>query len=845
MTWRPPTLWKYTLREAHRRPGRALLTLAGVVIGVASVVAVQAGGGATHDAYHRMFRAVAGRADLEVVRPGQGPFDAAPVLAALDGAPGVRAALPVVQVPSALLTPDGPVPLYLLAVDPQRDDAARDYPLQEGSGLDGGGLLLEARFAARHGLRVGDTATLQTPTGPAPFVVAGLLRPGGVAAFNGGAVAFLPLNRARPAFAPDGQVNAVQLVLDRGADRDAVAAAAQERVGAGLTVRPTDERAALGRAGLAAIDLELSTLGVAALVAGAFVVLNAFHMSLGERRRQLALLRALGATRRQVTRLLLREAVLVGLLGSALGLPLGWGLAAALVRVNERVLGIALPPPRLTPVTLALGAALGPLMSVVATLTTSRRAAARPPLAELATRHVAAAEPTRRGPVLAGLALVAVALLLLATVPAGLVARERGAAVLVPVMVLALAGSVLALPLALRPLLAAAAWLADRRPRPEGRLALRQLRRQPTRTALTAGALFVGVVVSVAYGLSFRNNVADIRVWYDRTVAAPFYVRPATPDSSTTVTLGPLPAGTAEAVAGLDATGRVGRLAFLDAHVNGEAALLIAREPGPGGMALALVQGDEAALPRRLMRGEIVLGTALALRLGVGPDDKVTLDTPHGPRALTVAAVVKEYSVGGRCAYLAWEAADGLFGGVAPQSLEVSAKPGREAELEGELRRLCRDRGLTLQTNADFRASVQRAIDNVEATTWALVGLVFVVSALGIVNTLTTNVLEQTRELGVLRALGLKRSQVRRLIVWQALALALASALPGLAVGVLLALLMNWTTPAFVGLVVPFRVDWPFAGLCVAGAALLATLAALLPARRAAGLQVVEALRYE
>src|SRR5262249_54906574 len=156
----------------------------------------------------------------------------------------------------------------------------------------------------------------------------------------------------------------------------------------------------------------------------------------------------------------------------ALGVPLGWGLAVALVRVNERFLGVSLPPPPLTPATLALGFALGPLLAVVATWAVPRRAAARPPLEELATHHVAAAEPPRRAPMLVGLALLVAASVALAAVPTGLVAREHAVALLVPAMVLALAGSVLGLRLALRPLLAGAAWLADRCRGPEGRLAL-------------------------------------------------------------------------------------------------------------------------------------------------------------------------------------------------------------------------------------------------------------------------------------------------------------------------------------------------------------------------------------
>src|SRR5262249_50276627 len=155
-----------------------------------------------------------------------------------------------------------------------------------------------------------------------------------------------------------------------------------------------------------------------------------------------------------------------------------------------------------------------------------------------------------------------------------------------------------------------------------------------------------------------------------------------------------------------------------------------------------------------------------------------------------------------------WETARDLYRFGGPNSLAVNAPPGRQAETEARLRRLCRERGLLLQTNADFRAAIERAVEGARLTLGLLLVLVFLVSGLGVVNTLTANVLEQPRERGVLRAVGLKRGQLRKLIVCQALTLAAAGALPGLVVGLALAYLMNRLTPAFVGQVVAFHA-WP------------------------------------
>jgi putative ABC transport system permease protein len=126
-----------------------------------------------------------------------------------------------------------------------------------------------------------------------------------------------------------------------------------------------------------------------------------------------------------------------------------------------------------------------------------------------------------------------------------------------------------------------------------------------------------------------------------------------------------------------------------------------------------------------------------------------------------------------------------------------------------------------------------------------LVALVALVAAVGVVNTLATNVLDQTRELGVLRAVGMKRRHVGRLVLAQALTLGLLCSVPGVPAGVLLSYLMNWTTPGLLGHHIPFQVNWWLVAACLAGVFLLACVAALLPARRAARLAVIDALRYE
>src|SRR5262249_34895058 len=158
-----------------------------------------------------------------------------------------------------------------------------------------------------------------------------------------------------------------------------------------------------------------------------------------------------------------------------------------------------------------------------------------------------------------------------------------------------------------------------------------------------------------------------------------------------------------------------------------------------------------------------------------------------------------EYTVGGMALHMTFDRARELFGFRGPHALVVLPAPGEEERLGAGLADYCRRRGLVLQSSADFARLIDQAIEGGYVISAGVVRLGFLVAGLGIVNTLTTNVLDQTRELGVLRAVGLRRGQLRRTVAWQAVVLAAASAVPGAPAGVLLAWLMNRTTPALQG----------------------------------------------
>ncbi|MBI1914172.1 MAG: ABC transporter permease [Planctomycetes bacterium] len=844
--FRTPTLWKYTTREVQRRPGRTLLTLAGIVIGVATVVAILATTRATRRSYRAMYEAVGGRASLEVVAVGQGGFDAGDVEQRLRGVGGLDRAVGVIQGQAGLVGA-GEVRLVLVLGYPA-GDGTNGYRVKQGQGLEGGkGLLLEETFARQQGYALGDRVKLGTGKGLVELPLGGLVEAKGAALFNGGAFVLVPLGEAQRLFGMPGKVNSVRLELEESAGTTTVEEEVRGCLPPGLRVQAPAERAALGGEGIASINYTLDTLSVVSLVGGAFVILNSFLMNLGERRRQLAILRALGTTRRQVTRLLLREAVLLGGVGTVLGMGAGVFLAQSLLGVQEQILGVKLPPLQLTAQPFLLALLLGPGMALAATVVPAWRAGRRSPLEAMLPRR-STPEPGEARPGWVNyLGIAAVATAVTFTLGSG---RWWPAATGVTLMPLAftlmLVGCVVALPLVLGALLRLARLVLRRPFGTEGMLALRQLERQRTRTALTAGVLFIGVIVTVGFGNTLHNSIRDIDTWYRNTIPADFLVRRALPDSGT-LSSAALPEELLKKVSDLDGVAPpVGRLSFVQGIAAGQNVIIIARDFLPGRpLPMALVEGTEEEVREGLRRGGVAVGTALAQRAGVQVGDDIVVQTRRGEEPLRVAAVIKEYTAGGMGLYLDWEEARRLLAMPGVHGFEVYAEPGGAGRVEKELRTLAREQGLLIQSNAELRAQVDTNVQAFEAFMWMLIALLFVVASLGIVNTLTMNIHEQTRELGVLRAIGMRRAQVGRGVVAQALALGVLSVLPGVVVGIGMSYIMNLATRPLIGHVMAFRVSPGFVAACAGLALVVAVLASLLPARRAARLHVIQALHYE
>jgi putative ABC transport system permease protein len=409
-----------------------------------------------------------------------------------------------------------------------------------------------------------------------------------------------------------------------------------------------------------------------------------------------------------------------------------------------------------------------------------------------------------------------------------------------------IAAFVLLIPLAIDPVGRTMTWLLSPVLRLEGRLAHRQLRRCPVRTTLTAGVLYIAAAMGVGLGTTVINNVDDVRTWSRQTLAGDFYVRVMMPDTATGVTAR-VPAEIQEEIRRIPGITNVDTIQIIkDVKAADRAAVVVAREfCDPRNLGLDLLEADPASVRQDLLAGEVVVGTVLAQRAGVEAGGLITLKTCVGDRTFRVAGLLVDYMAGGYIVYMHRAVAEQAFGIELVDAFLVNADARDHAAVRAELAKLCKQNGLMLQSHAELAQFINTIVDGVVGGLWAILVMALLVAAFGVANTLTMNVLEQSRELALLRVVGMTRRQVHQMVLCQAGIIGVIGLACGILLGLAMAFLISMNTMTTLGYPVPFIVHPIFlTGSLVAGLALVLA-AALLPAQRAARFNLLIALQYQ
>ena len=845
-------------RQLRSHAARAALTAAGIACGVALVVAIEVINASTLGAFTDAIDDLAGTAALQV--RGRGTFDEE-VAEKLRDVPGVAHAVPILT--DTFFVVDGPAAgeaLSMFAADVTDGHAIKTLRLVRSGDhvvddplsflVDPASVILTDVFARRIDAHIGTELRLRTPVGIQTFTVRGILPPGGVGRAFGGNLLLMDVLGAQAVLGREGRIDQVDIALAPGVSVEQVEPAIRARLPPGVEALQPARRGEQIERILRSFRTLLSGISGLALLAAIFVVTSAVSTSVAARRQQIGLLRCVGAQRRHVLRLVLGEAVLLGVFGTAVGIPFGLLLARLLLDTvtesAELVFSLRLFTSTIdvSPAALALGAVAGLGATLIAAWLPARTATAIAPLA--AVRTAATGPVARRWPapgVVLAAALVAIAGFA-AQVRVGSGWAGNVAAIATDIALVCLfmrfAGRLgAAVPGPLRARLGFA-----------GRLAVDRLARIPDQLALAGGVLALGLGLMFMAGTltrSFEESVLDFirhQVRADLVVAS---------TASTGWIESPLPESIGDRLAALPGVTRVERVRLAEHDFRGQrisvdsldASAFAPERVGD----FVFSAGDPAAALAAVRGGDAVLVSRnFARQFAVGVGDRLAIATPTGRFEPTVAGVVVDYVSPRGSIVTTRDVWTRLWQDRAVNRFHVSLAPG--TDLDTVRRAIAtdvgRDEGLKVLTQRELYAYHQDAVRRAFRFTHALEVLPLLVAALGLAEALLAVALDRRRELALLRAAGTTQHQIARSVVAEATGVGLLGFVGGLGMGLVLSVLWVRVNFAYqLGWDIDFYLALGSVPIAAVAAALVSIPAGLLPARHIAHLPVLEALRDE
>ncbi|AUA15848.1 FtsX-like permease family protein [Streptomyces sp. SID8382] len=843
-------MFRTALRNVLAHKARLLMTMLAVLLGVAFVVGTLVFTDTVGNAYKERFlttlRSISVQAtppfDEKTGEPGTVGED---TLRSLRRLPGVASVTGSVEGFAAVAAKDGR-PLggdHSTAAGnyfPQADGRDDRHPLTAGRAPTGPDeVLLDTSTADRGGYEVGDTVRLAVDGPVLHKKLVGIVRTDDTYG-SGGTLVLFDDTTAQQLLLKPGQYDGITLEADRGTSEERLAAEAREllpkdsEISTGAQLRERERAdAAEGTRGLSQVLLVFAAI---ALFVGVFVIGNTFTMLVTQRSQEMALMRAVGAERRQVTRSVLVEAGLLGLCAGVAGFLLGIGVAMGIRQLFAST-GSGLPdgPLSVSPSTVLIAFLVGVVVTMLAAYLPARRAAAVPPVAAMSAVHTPPPARGLRKRNAIGVSLIAIGVLgVVFTASSG----ESGSTTVLLPAALLLIGIIVVTPALSGPAIALASPLLRRFGVP-GTLAPRNARRNPRRTASTASALMIGLSLVTGLTVVAMSATTALHQRAENTVRADFEI--------TSKNGGGLPASVHRTLAkATDVT-----------------------SSSPRRQSAVRIGGDEVTLtgvdPRTigdLLDPGFVSGSLAALGAGGGKDlliDTSTADIYGWTMGQRVPVV---YDDGGRATL--------RIGGIYHDDEFLPPTMMPLATLQPHLKEI-EDASVLVRTKAGdsqtARHSLERALDQnplirvrnthdlAEAAggesitllvnvLYGLLAMAVVIAVLGVVNTLAMSVFERTREIGMLRAVGLQPEQTKRMIRLESVLISLFGAVLGIGAGIFL----GWAAGRLASdsiqgyeMVIP----WGRIAVALAGAVLVGVVAGLWPARRAARLNILTALKAD
>jgi putative ABC transport system permease protein len=842
--------WPYVRKHLLR----TVLTTAGIVLGVALLVGMQTANQSVLLAFNQTVDRLAGKAQLQVSAGDSGfPED---VLERVQAVAEVRAAAPVIEsTVDTGLTGEGK--LLILAVDMTGDRSLRDYDFENGDEdviddplvflAQPDSLIITREFADRNGLHTGSKIAFDSMEGRKQFTIRGILKSGGMTQAFGGNLGIMDIYAAQQVFGRGRHFDRVDIGLREGVTLEQGEAALQKALGPGLTVEPPSGRGKQFESLLSVYTLSASISSMFALLIGMFIIYNSFSIAVTQRRPEIGILRALGATRSQIRTLFLGESAVAGLIGSAAGVAIGLSVARALTIATGETMadmfGVSqnAREVQVDPRFLLFALLLGVVTSMLAAFIPARNAARVEPVQALQKgRYQVLGAGENRVRRIAAFLAIALALVCLACGsyrPAfylGLIFTVAAALLMTPFLSLELA-RLLRFPLR---------WL-----RPvEGALAADSLIQAPRRTSTTVAALMLSLSLVVGMGGVARACFEAIDDWFATALNPDLFV-------STSQVISPrdfhFPAAMRQELDTIPGVAEVQPVRTIRQQFRGRPVMIIGLENAriAARVKQIVIAGDTNEMNRLAAAGKgVIVSENLATLVHLHMGDPVELTTPTGLLRLPVVGIIRDYSNQQGSIFLERSAYIRAFQDDSVDIFRLYLQPGASAQdvRSRIMEKLGGHRRLFVLFNREVVEYGRKLTASWFGLTYVQIFVAVIVAILGIVNTLTVSISDRRRELGVLRAVGGLRAQIRGTIWLEAVAIGLIGLVLGIALG---AILLYYELQCIEKDMAGFPLDYRFPTGIIAvllPVILFSALgSAVLPAETAVRSSLVEALEYE
>jgi putative ABC transport system permease protein len=851
-----PALWQISSRQWRTHGLRIAMTTLGIALGVAVFFAVRTANAALLDSLSATVERLAGKSTLEIIS-GEAGFPEQ-VLDTVRATPGVELAEPVIEViVHTAFADEGN--LLILGVDTTGDQQLREYEFDRSQTeiadpltylAQPNSILLSRSFAERHNLHIGDSIPIFTANGRKEFTVQGLFKPTGVGAVFGGNVAVMDVYSAQVVFNRGRNFDRIDLMNSPNVPVEEIQRRLQARLPAGIeSARPQVRGQALENT-VTAMRLGMLITSFIALLVGVYIIFNSFTIAVNQRWKEIGILRALGVERHNVNAMFLSEALLMGVIGSIAGIAGGFYLATLASKVMgsiaASVYGLISSEvaPRLHPGTVLVAFGLGVAASVIGAWFPARAASCLDPILALhniESRQQESSLGWKR--TMIGIALVLLTSLLVEFSPS-----RVGMTIQLSYMAITLLGLTMLLPRLVQ-------WIA-RLIRPvmdwaggsEGALAVDAMIQSPRRSAATVGALMVGLMFVFSTGAYIQSYKHMVNRWTHRMLNSDLVVSTSALLRSTSYHFSE---DMGRRIAALPEVKSVENARFTFIPFQGDTVALNSNE-----MDIFLARAPDSIedanvndVRDRLSRGEgALISRNFSARWKCRVGGQVRLNSPTGVLNLPVLGIVEDYRSDKGSIFIDRALYKKYWKDSAVDFVSVNLKPGGDAiRVKHEIEQMTAGTDHALvYTNAEFREWIGSLVDQFFLLNYMQLVVAVIVAIVGIVNTLIVSIMDRRREFAIVRAIGGYRSQIRKMVLLEAVAISIVGVMVGALAAVFNIQFMSRTvSTVLAGYAIPFYFPWALVLATLPVAVAVSLLAAWIPARHAMQIPVIEAIGYE